>query len=226
MNSLKTEGIILQAITFKEADQILTIWTPEGLLKLIYKGALSKKRGGGALTAPLQLAEFVYVHTRGDLGACREISIINPYAGLRLRLELLESAGEMASAILASQHVDAPAPLLYRLFVLYLENLAAAKNPFLLSASTKLKILRHEGMLSIDGKCSACQESLAELFVANGESFCGLHAPAEATAFNHEESLLLLECAYGRAMGHLLTLEPTPLFLEKVGRLFQRTQNY
>lgn len=222
MTTTRSKGIILQRLIFKEKDHILTILTPEGIIKLIFKGALSKKNGNGALTTPLQLAEFVYVRGRGDIAFCQEISIINPYFGLRTSLEVLECCGEMATTILAWMQPEQPEPLLYRLFVFYLEAIPAAKDPYTLVASLKLKILKHEGILALSATCSECQTVLNDVRIAEGECYCLNHAHEKSILFSEVERLLLGECIDGRSIKRLMELSLPSFFLKKV-RLLEKS---
>lgn len=223
MNLLRTEGVILQATPFREADQILTVIGPEGLLKMMYKGALSRKRGGGSQTMPLQKAEFIYSVSKGnsDLASCREISILHTFLGLRQKLAYLESAGEMVAAILKSQHGNIPAPLLYKLFVMYLEKIPDAHDPYILPTSFKLKIMNHEGILALMLRCSHCKQTLNTLNIYEGECYCNHHAPIAAQHFNEAETDMLLLCTYGRSINHLIELTGSLSFLKKVNHLFQ-----
>lgn len=220
MTACRSEGVILKAIPFKEADQILTAFTPEGILKLFSRGSLSRRRGAGSMTMPLQLVEFVYTRGKGELATCNEISMLNPFLGLRKKLAFLESAGGMSRALLSTQQSDEPAPLLYLLFLCYLESLPLAKDPSILASSMKLKILRHEGVLALEARCSFCQKHLKNIYLAEGESFCHVHAPQQATFFEGDDSALLLECTYGRSLGRMLELASTPFFGNRVDHLF------
>lgn len=218
LNSIN--GIILQAITYKETDQILIAYTPIGMLKLSFKGALSKKRGGGSLTAPLQLVEFIYLKRDHEIHTCREITVEHPFTALRLQLDFLESGGEMAKALLSTQALEDKSPLLYNLFVYYLEHISKVLDPYLLAASFKLKLLRHDGLLAIKPFCCCCQAPLKEIGVFEGQPFCPQHTPENAIYFDEMDTLLLLECMYTKSMSNLMVLDATPLFLAKIRHLF------
>ncbi len=56
----------------------------------------------------------------------------------------------MIQAINKSQVVGRSAPLLYQLMVYYLDKISFVEDPWILDASFKLKILNHEGLLSLD----------------------------------------------------------------------------
>lgn len=220
---IKTEGILLQAITFKEADQILTAITTEGLIKLMYKGALSKKRGRGALTAPLQQVEIIYSKGKSEIASCKELSVMNSFGELRGKIEYLESAGEMGAAIIATQQTYAPNPLIYKLFLYYLENVATVDDPYALAASFKLKILRYEGSLAIQPYCTVCRQESETLSIYSGECYCPNHAPVEGVCFSGEEMDFLMLFTYGRSMKMFSGIRIPDFLLRKIRQLFVET---
>ena len=144
----RTEGVILQAHDFKDYDQILTLFTTNrGLLKLVYKGGKSIRRRGGNVTSPLTRAEIIYVEGKSDLHRCRDISTLNHYLELRQSIESIQAGCELMRSLLRSQLVEKPSPLLYQLFLSYLDQLTHYIEPRILVASFQLKILRHDGLL-------------------------------------------------------------------------------
>src|SRR5262249_2066634 len=113
MPKLRIEGVIVKALPFNDYDQILTVFTEqEGMIKLIVKGAYSRKRGHGAATSPLIKAEFIYSKGRGELDNCSEISPLNAHLKLRSSWNVLQAAGSMVQAVLHTQQLHKPAPLL------------------------------------------------------------------------------------------------------------------
>lgn len=222
---IKTEGILLQAITFKEADQILTAITVEGLIKLMYKGGLSKKRGRGTLTAPLQQVEIIYSKGRSEISSCRELSLLKSFLELRQKIEFLESAGEMGAAIIATQQTYAPNPLIYKLFLYYLENIVKVDDPFALAASFKLKLLRHEGSLAIQPNCSVCSVESTTISIYSGECYCPNHAPLEGICFSGEEIDFLMLFTYGRSLKLFSGIRVPEFLLRKIRQLFKESSS-
>lgn len=148
MEVYRTEGVILQTINFQDYDQIISLFTEnEGIIKLVVKGARHSKRHQGANIAPLAHAEVVYAKGRSELYQCREITILHPHLNLRNNLPVLTAACDMLQALLSSQQVHEPAPALYALLNYYLDKISAINDPHIFSASFRLKILRHEGLL-------------------------------------------------------------------------------
>lgn len=143
MNTSKiTEGITLHMIPFKNSDQIITLFSPEGVLKLFCHRGKSKQR-----FTPLMKVEAVYKDSGNELFPCQEISLLNSYQALRNNLTHLQVACDLLKTINASQFLGKPAPLLYQLLTFYLDKIPLIENPFVLSASFKLKVLKHEGLL-------------------------------------------------------------------------------
>lgn len=147
----RSEGVILKAAPFRDYDQILTVFTLDcGVAQFLVKGASRPKRYSNVSPTPLMHAEFVYTQGRSDLWQCQEMPLINAHLKLRQSLPALEAACDMAHAILLSQMPHIAAPNLFHLFNSYLTKIPDVQDPFLLSASFQLKILRHDGLLNID----------------------------------------------------------------------------
>lgn len=222
MEIYKTEGIILQALPFQNYDQILSVFTfNEGLIKLILKGAYSSKKGNGAHTNPLTLAEFLFTKGRSELFLCRDVYPINSFLKLRQDLPSLEAACDLLQAILSSQLTHKPAPALYALLQAYLEKMPEAAHPPTLNSSFRLKILRHEGLLHLAAKCSHCEAEFESCAIYEGECYCPAHAPINALIFNQHEKKLLEQMAFCQYLSEII-----PLFLpvhlpSKIKRLFQ-----
>lgn len=212
------KGIILKAASFQDYDQILTVFSEDlGLIKIIFKNS---KKHPAYLTTPLTQAEFIYVKGKSDLLKCLEISPINTHAALRGSLEVLEASGDILRALLKTQPLQVPTPDLYKLTSCYLKNLPLIANPYLLADSFKLKILRHDGLLSLKPMCTKCECSLQELFMSQGESYCSFHTPHNALEFNTEETTALLILAYSQSFSQLELIHLTPNLREKIKILF------
>ena len=149
-NLCRSEGIVLQTMDFQDYDQILTVYSlEEGLIKLIQKQARRQNHKKGSATA-LTHAEFVYAKGSSELFRCQEISLLNAYLSLRASLHVMRASCEIVDAVKQSQMLHQPSPILYQLLLLYLEKLPSMKNPYALSASFLLKVLRHEGICDLE----------------------------------------------------------------------------
>lgn len=200
MTLQKNEGVILHAIKYGEYDQILTVFTrEEGLIKMIFKGALSKKRAHGASTAPFTQAEFIYEKRQSSLFVCRESTSLNDNLHLRKSLACLDAAYLLAKILLTSQAEQKSSPLLYDLFIRYLARIPLSLSPAALVASFQLKFLRHEGLFGLTPHCSLCKAELKDHFIARGESYCEGDRPEEALKLTPFEAETLFILAFSRS---------------------------
>lgn len=218
MQTYCTEAVILQSLDFQEHDRILTLFTRnEGLIKLIVKGSAAKQK---SWLAPLSSAEFIYSKGKSDLYKCQEISMGNPFPSLRHSFSVLESASDMLQAILVSQFPANPAPLLYDLLLWSFNKLPLARDPYLMSVSFRLKLLRHDGLWQLNTSCSACSILASNICLSAGETFCPEHAPPNSIALTQEEALLIDLLMHYRTFSEVSQLVLMPGLREKMRTLF------
>lgn len=147
MEYTTTSAIILRAIPFKDHQKILTAFSKElGIISIIIKGLSSKKNSKLHLCAPFCEVELVLSKNKGDIFTFHEGSVINLHLPLRDQLSCLHTASSMVNAILESQMPEKPAPLLYSLLSLSLEQIPKFLCQNTLLACFYLKVLKHEGL--------------------------------------------------------------------------------
>lgn len=143
------DAIILQTVRYGDRDQIITAFSRElGIVKFITKRGVSHQSAKVTMLSPLTRVEIVYVKGRGELHRVREVMLLNSYSALREQLSLLQAGCELIEAIRQSQTGERAAPLLYDLMCIYLGHLQELHDVGTAVASFRLKILKHDGMLS------------------------------------------------------------------------------
>ena len=180
MSEIKTEGIILKTVPYKDHHKIIKILTPDsGILSLMAKGVTKPKLL--SLLSPLTQLEIVYRKKGSDLCFFKEGFVIDHHHFLRDRWDLLEAAGKMAGAILTTQFPEKAAPDLYKLLTASLKQLPHFQEPTTLTTLYYLKLLTHEGVIAWDLQthfplsCSpALWQELKKL--AHAKSFRAHHA--------------------------------------------------
>lgn len=201
MEQIKTEGIVINAIPFRNYDCILTVFTPlEGLITLFFRGAYRSKKGNGSgVTTPLSVVDLVYAKGKGDLYTCVEIVVINHHLPLRSNLAILEGACDMIKAISKTQLPGKSSPELYQLLLIYLAKLPSVTFPQVLTCSFRLKILRYEGL------------------------FADSDTPIENFPLTTEEQHTIEHLAFCRDFSQLTTLNITGILSKKIYRLFDES---
>lgn len=147
MSEIKTEGIILKMIPYKDHHRVIQLLTPDhGILSLLAKGVSKPKLQ--SLLSPLTQLEVVYRKKGSDLYFFKEGFVIEDHHFLRTRWDLLASAGKIAGALLQTQFPGKAAPDLYRLLIACLKQLPHFQFPSTLVTLFYLKLLTHEGVIT------------------------------------------------------------------------------
>lgn len=220
MNDAKTEGIVLKTVPFKENDRILSLFTPDyGVISLYVRGLSKKNTALINLTTPLCRAEYLFRKKRSDLYHFIDGSIIDLHLPLRRSYHHLASAGKMVQAISKSQMPGKSGKRLYQLLSAYLKKLPETSFPETFWASFALKLLKHEGLLSVDPLCLLCKQlDASHLFM--GESRCGKCTDPTGTSFSTLDWKTLQILTHVRLFDPLLTLELPPSLIEAINTLF------
>jgi DNA repair protein RecO (recombination protein O) len=211
MTEEKSIGILLQAIPYLGQGRILKVFTKDfGLITLF-----TKKKNLGSLTSPFCIGEWVYKKGLSDLYTLKDASLIDPLLPLRSSFAHLSCAGQIAQEILKSQLSSQKAEALYELLSCYFKQIHYFENPQVLSMSFRLKLLLHEGLLSIQSQCSRCEEMANHL--SEGESFCLIHAKVNSVAFSKEEWDQLELMTFAQKFSLLQKVEVDTALIEKMG---------
>jgi len=195
MREEKTEGIVLRALDYKDRQKIITVFTVEcGLISLIVKGISRRALRLLALTSPFCRAEFHFARGRSDLYRFIDGTVLDENLSLRQKYSFLETAGRLAHAVLRSQLPGKPSPALYALFSAYLKQAPLFEQHQTLTTSFLLKMLKHEGLISLEELCLHCNNAPSRC-IDRGESLCSAHAAPHALRFTDAEWALLFNLA-------------------------------
>ena len=146
----KHEGLVLRSIDYKEREKIITLFTPtRGIISLFVKGISRKKNHLLTLTSPFTQGEYHFRIGNSDLYSFQDGTPLNAHLFLREKLSYLTAATQFIQALLTTQLPGKPAPFLYQLVLFYLNALPKFTDPIALISSYLLKVLKHEGVLSL-----------------------------------------------------------------------------
>ena len=220
MDAEKVEGIVLKQIPFKETDRIVSLLTPDrGLLSLYVKGGSKQSPFLINLTSPLCRGDFVFRKGCSDLYRFIDGAILDLHLPIRSSFLSLQCGAKMLEALLKTQAPGKSAHRLYSLFIAYLKHLSKAIHPETLWASFVLKLLKYEGVLSIEPLCLLCKKEKASC-IRSGESRCSRCADTTSLLFSKSEWNDLILLIEARRFGPLLTVALPPHFIQTVDALF------
>ncbi len=155
MTEEKTTGLLLQSIPYLGQKRILKVLTADsGLLSFFTKGKLSP-----VLATPFVFAEWVFQKTQKELYPLTDATLLDDLSHLKKDYPSLLAAGQLANDLLRTQVPggDAQGPL--TLALACLRKLPLFKEPAILLAAFRLKLLALEGL--IDDLPPPLQELLA-----------------------------------------------------------------
>jgi len=209
---IKSQGILLQAIPYLGKSRILKVFTEDfGLISMMAKKPTP--------AAPFCIAEWVYRKKQSEIFALLESSLTDNLLTLRESYAALRAAGSIAHDLIRTQMPGKNAPNLYRLLTSYFQKIPNFRNPEILAASFRLKLLLHEGLLALQPHCARCRREASLL--DQGESVCPEHATPGSIAFSIPEWSGLHALAFSRRFSSLEELAPSPSLDNKIFSLFE-----
>lgn len=164
MGTYDSDAMVLRAIRYSEADNVLTLYTRDrGRVAAIVKGARRPKSRLGGRLQPGAVARVTVAEGRRGLGAVRGATLIEPHAGLWVEANRLRAAGCVLEAAFRTLPDDDPNEPAYNL-LLNAVTLIARSDPFdgghprldplVLGADMKLLVVA--GLLPALGACVGC----------------------------------------------------------------------
>lgn len=223
MKEERLQAIILKAIPFRDKQSIITLLSKErGVVSMIVKGLNKTRPHLTACITPLAESEFIYREGRSDLLSCLDASLIDPHLALREKYSFLQTAMQLAKALLDTQYPAKPSTTLYILLSRFLKQIPLfGENISTLKCCFILKLLKHEGLLPQNHLCVVCQEEKSIFYHEEG-MFCHKHRPMDALLFQKQEWSILENLANASCFSSLKEILLAPLLEEKIEQILQR----
>ena len=144
-------GIVIKKTDYKASNRLIQVFTKEsGLITLGVRGINGKKTKLLALTSPLSAASF-QIKTIRDNYYLADGTPFAHFEPARKNLKSLKIACEILKALEVTQMPENPAPLLFDLTLFCLNKLGPDQDANPLLALFLLKLLKHEGLLPLQG---------------------------------------------------------------------------
>ena len=216
MAEQKEEGIVLKATPYQESSRILSLFTKNsGIISVIAKRLSPKKSTLINLTTPLCRAEFIYRKGKSSLYRFIDGSILDLHLPLRQSYLNLKTASNLLNLVSASQLPEKPAPHLYQLLSLSLKKMPLFSDPSVLFSAFQLKLLKHEGLLSIGRVCNRCQQNPPK-YLHQGEGICVQCEKGGRISFSEKEWQTLLDLLSVRSFEALTAIELSSHLQKKI----------
>lgn len=213
------EGIVIKSLPYQDNKRIFSLFTEKGLLSFITDVKDSRPETL-LVCSPLSKGEYVFAESKGGWKKIQDSSLNFSYLNFKSSYPLLDSASLCLKAIASSQLENKPAPLLYHLLKIYLEKIQEFQDPYIIASSFFLKVLRFEGLFSLDEPCSYCENRPSQGFIDLKPS-CGCYTHPEGVFFDEIEWKQLKVLGLAKEIPLLKTLECSTELHEKIRKLFE-----
>ena len=214
------EAIVLHTIPFQDSHQIATLFTREmGLCKAIGSFSRLPKNALFGSLSPLNHIEVLFRPSKSDLLKIESVSLLNAYTPIRKDYDLLQNACGMLNALIKFQFPHKSAPILFELLKSYLSLIIDSKSKEAILASFQLKLLRHEGLLSVTDQCKMCGATPKEISIEEGETICAEHKSLEKR-LSEEETAYFYALSLATSIKLLKEIEIPATLPPKVAILF------
>lgn len=170
---LKTDGLVVQQVNYKDNDQILTVLTKEhGLMTLKARGVRSRSSRLKGACQLLAYSEFTVFENRG-FHTIDEANAIQMFPELRTDIELLSLASYFAQVAEVLSQEDMPNPELLSLTLNALYALCRRLcTPELVKAAFELRAACLGGYTPELSGCAVCGDPEPDRFDVRGGILC------------------------------------------------------
>ena len=170
---LKTDGLVVRQVNYKDNDQILTVLTKEhGLMTLKARGVRSRSSRLKGACQLLAYSEFTVFENRG-FHTIDEANAIQMFPELRTDIELLSLASYFAQVAEVLSQEDMPNPELLSLTLNALYALSELKKPQrLVKAAFELRAACLGGYTPELSGCAVCGDPEPDRFDVRGGILC------------------------------------------------------
>lgn len=203
---IQEEALVLKSAPFEEKTFIVDLFCENtGIVKVFVRGVQPGLEPYTHISVVLQKG-------RKDLYYLKEFSLL-----ARLPKERTPPILEVSYRLYEALEGATRDAQIYALYKAFLENLHLAKKPRNILASFLLKLLRHEGLLSIDRAAGAT-------IFAEGEWFTEKEAPVWGLHLSEKEVEDLLIITTSRSLWEIDEKNLSEAFLMKINQIFENAK--
>lgn len=174
MEVIKTEGIVLKYVDYKESSKILQVYTKDfGLISVLSKGCKGKKSMLRAVSNKMSYGFFYINYRKNGLSTLINVDLINSFSNSLMDIEKISYSMymlEMTYEILK----DYDENFLFELLINCLSKVNDGLSPFLITTIFELKCLDVLGVSPCFDCCVLCgdKEQIFSISIDRGGLIC------------------------------------------------------
>lgn len=151
----KIEGIIVSEFTFEESSKIVKIFTKEGIISVIAKGAKKIKSPFFGTTGKFTYGVYNIVYKENGLSKLVDSDILDDFRNLKKDIVKVSYATYITELTLQVYKHDASRNI-YDLYMASINKINKGFDPLVISNILKLKLLDNLGIKPVIDRCVVC----------------------------------------------------------------------
>lgn len=153
----KVEGIIVKETLFKETSKILTVFTKEGMIGIIAKGANRPKMNYTNLTSKLTYGVF-HINKRPNLSTLIEVDLIDNFKYIRQDMSKISYSlfiTNLVTQIYEQNQVED----IYNIYICGLKKINEGYDEHIITNILEIQLLKYLGIGLVIDKCISCNKN-------------------------------------------------------------------
>lgn len=151
----KIEGIVISEYPFEESSKIINIFTKEGIINVIAKGAKKLKSPFFSVTSKLSYGVFNIIYKENGLSKLVDVDILNDYRNIKKDITRVSYATYITELIIKVYKHESNC-LIFDLYIQALDKISDGYDPLIITDILRLKMLDCLGIKPIIDKCAQC----------------------------------------------------------------------
>lgn len=151
----KIEGIIVSEFTFEESSKIIKIFTSDGVVDVIAKGAKKIKSPFFGTTTKFTYGIFNILYKENSLSKLVDADILDDYRNIKKDIVKVSYATYITELTLQVYKHD-ESKNIYELYIASINKINRGFNPLIISNILKLKLLDNLGIKPVIDRCVSC----------------------------------------------------------------------
>ena len=151
----KIEGIVISEYPFEESSKIIKIFTKNGIIDVIAKGAKKIKSPFFSVTSKLNFGIFNITYKENSLSKLVDADILNDYRNIKKDITRVSYATYITELI-TKVYKHENSTNIYDLYLECLDKIEEGFEPTLITDIVRLKLLDYLGIKPVIDKCIQC----------------------------------------------------------------------
>lgn len=151
----KIEGIVISEYPFEESSKIIKIFTRDGIVDVIAKGAKKIKSPFFSATSKLSFGVFNITYKENGLSKLVDADVFNDYRNIKKDITRVSYATYITELI-TKVYKHENSGNIFDLYIQCLDKISDGYDPMVITNIIRLKLLDYLGIRPVIDKCAQC----------------------------------------------------------------------